>query len=181
MVKKFTHTYTPEKLGALEREKLRTIRENALRLGADDLVRNCDDELARRAPVKQRRDQASSRRNDDDVVVGYHFVCSKDRGVIEDGNGRFRSGSWVVAESNIAASLAFGAYLALHDAKNEPSYRQGQIIGYALSPRDMIDKDNIGIEFLVQETGSHYQWVGGGSGEKGYNWRSAKPSESDDG
>lgn len=34
----------------------------------------------------------------------------------------------------------------------------------------MIDKDNEGIEFLVQETGQPYEWVGAGAGEKGYEW-----------
>jgi len=78
----------------------------------------------------------------------------------------------VVAETNVLDSLQYGAYLALHEARNLPSYRQGQIIGYRLTPRDMIRKDSVGIEFVVQETGSAYDWVGDATGEKGYRWQS---------
>ena len=178
MAKTFTHTYTPEKLHVLERGKLLTIRENALRHGVSELVQMCDDELNRRAPAKSRKQQKSHNRSDGDTVVGYHFVCSRDRGVADDGKGQFRSGSWVVAESNVIQSLKYGAYLALHETKNDPSYRQGRVIGYSLTPRDMIEKDNVGIEFLVEETDASYEWVGDGAGEKGYKWKSlVQPAE----
>jgi hypothetical protein len=170
MSKTFTHSFTPEKLKTLDRGRLLTIRENAERKGVNDLVKMCDDELALRVRKNERKERASSVHPDGDIVTGYHFVCSKGRGVDEGDNGQFRSGYWVVAEANVVESLKYNAYLALHESKNEPSYRQGQIIGYRHSPRDMIDKDSVGIEFLVRETGDSYQWVGGGAGEKGYKW-----------
>jgi hypothetical protein len=170
MSKPLTHSFTPEKLKMLDRGKLLTVRENAERKGATDLIQMCDDELKLRVPKNERKERASSAHAEGDVVTGYHFVCSKGRGVHEDNDGQFRSGSWVVAEANVIESLRYGAYLALHENKNEPSYRQGQIVGYKQIPRDMIDKDNVGVEFAVRETGNPYQWVGAGAGEKGYRW-----------
>lgn len=172
MVKTFTHSFTSAKLAELPRDKLLAIRENAVRYAASDLVQMCNEEIDRRTPVKSRQVKGSARRTEGDVVIGYHFVCAGNRGVSEDGDGHFRSGSWVVAETNVQDSLQYGAYLALHEAKNLPSYRQGQITGYRLTPRDMIDKDNVGIEFVVQETGTPYDWVGDATGEKGYRWKS---------
>lgn len=169
MAKTFTHAFTPEKLKELDRNKLLTIKENAERKGVSELIQMCDEELASRAPKRELKHRSAAGHTDG-VVVGYHFVCSQGRGVTEDKAGRFRSGSWVVAEANVIESLKYGAYLALHENKNEQSYRQGQIVGYRHTPRDMVDKENMGIEFLVEETGFPYQWVGEGAGEKGYNW-----------
>lgn len=171
MAKALTHTFTPEKLAELPSDKLRAVRENAVRYAASDLIQMCDDEIGRRVPVKSRQARGSVRRTTGDVVIGYHFVCGGNRGVSEDGNGQFRSGSWIVAEANVQDSLQYGAYLALHEARNLPSYRQGQITGYRLTPRGMINKDNVGIEFVVQETGFAYDWVGDATGEKGYRWK----------
>ena len=100
MSKTFTHSFTPERLKALDRSKLQTISENAEQKGANDLIQMCDEELALRAPKNERKGRASSVHAEGDVVTGYHFVCSKGRGVDEDNNGQFRSGSWVVAEAN---------------------------------------------------------------------------------
>lgn len=76
----------------------------------------------------------------------------------------------MVAEGNVKRSIEIGAYLALHETKAEPSYRQGKIVDYRRGTRDMVDKDNEGIEFLVEETANPLDWQGGGSGEKGYKW-----------
>ncbi|MBX3581896.1 MAG: hypothetical protein KF810_08380 [Rhizobiaceae bacterium] len=170
MVKTPTHTYTPEVLADWERGKLELLRDNARRLGAEDVLQMCERELARRVPQTPRKRQTGSEHAEGDVVTGYHFVCARGRGVTESTDGRFWSGSWVVAERNVRESLKYGAHLALHETKAEPSYRQGEIVDYRRSPRDMIDKDNEGIEFLVQETGQSYDWVGAGAGEKGYQW-----------
>lgn len=174
-----THNFTSEKLRSWDTSKLRTLLENAKRKGAEDLVALCEEELAARAPKKRSADYPSGRPGA--VVVGYHFVCSKDRGVLAAGPGKFWSGSWVVAESNVRQSLKYGAYLALHEAKVEQSYRQGRIIDYRISDREMVDKSNQGIEFLIEETAQPLQWFGGGSGEKGYKWSDlrGKPSEED--
>lgn len=173
------HRFTVDQLQSWDTAKLRVLRENATRKGAEEVVALCDAELATRAPRKPSIDHSAGRQNG--VVIGYHFVCSRDRGVIAAGPGRFWSGSWVVAEANVQQSLRFGAYLALHEAKAEPFYRQGKIVEYRTADREMIDKSNRGIEFLVEETAGSFSWVGGGSGEKGYNWSalSGRPSEED--
>jgi hypothetical protein len=155
------------------------IRERALKHGAGDLVELCDRDLSSRPlPQKKRAHLKQTHHSASDVVTGYHFVCERGRGVTEIGDGRFWSGSWVVAETNARKSIERGAYLALHEAKSEVSYRQGTIVDYRRSPRDMVPESETGappqieegIEFLVQETDLPYTWVGDGSGEKGYRW-----------
>ena len=164
-----SHNYTPEKLRNLETSKLKALYENALRLDAADLVEMCRSELSLRSPRKAKeRDQGEHSTNS--FVSEYHFVCAKDRGVTPAGPGKFWSGTWVVAQENVEKSLAFGASLALHESKSDVSYRQGKIVEFRRGSRDIIDKENEGIEFLVEETASPLEWVGGGSGEKGYKW-----------
>jgi hypothetical protein len=162
------HSYTPEKLSGWDTLKLRTLRENALARGATDVVEMCDRELEARKPARASRESAEHSHNS--YVSEYHFVCAKDRGVLAAGPGRFWSGAWIVDEANVKKSIEFGAHLALHETKAEPSYRQGKVIDYRRGARDMIDKDNEGIEFLVEETDQSFKWQGGGSGEKGYKW-----------
>lgn len=167
MIKK--HNYTPEKLSGWDTPRLRTLRENALRLGTSDVVEMCEHELELRKPPKtSRREQDGHSENS--FVSEYHFVCAKDRGVVGAGPGKFWSGAWVVAEANVSKSIKYGAHLALHEDKAEPSYRQGRIVDYRRGARDMVDKENEGIEFLVEETVNSLEWKGGGSGEKGYKW-----------
>ncbi|MDO1580684.1 hypothetical protein [Rhizobium oryzicola] len=168
-----TPTYTHAQLRAWDKKKLETLRDNARRLGNRDVEQMCSAELASRNPIKTKPGLTNLRSRSGDVVVGYHFVCSKDRGVIADESGRFWTGSWVVAEHHVESSLARGAYLALHESKADVSYRQGNIVGYRRSPRDMIDKENYGIEFLVEPTLVAISWVGDGAGEKGYKWESS--------
>jgi hypothetical protein len=185
MTRSYTHSYTSEKLAHESRKNLETIRKNAARLAASDLVELCDRELQARKPQKEKRDpRTQAQHSETDVVTGYHFVCQRDRGVTPAADGQFWSGSWVVAEGNVRASLRYGAYLALHEAKSDSSYRQGQLPDYRRSPRDMLTptdeggKVEEGIEFLVRETSEPYVWVGAGAGEKGYRWTkiSASPS-----
>jgi len=75
-----------------------------------------------------------------------------------------------VAEDLVQRSLMSGAVVALHESRAMPSYRQGSILGYEITPRDMIDKDNLGIEFHIRPTLKGLPWVGEGAGEKGYQW-----------
>ncbi|MHA6686977.1 hypothetical protein [Mesorhizobium sp. A556] len=177
MAKQLTHTYTPERLEVLDKAKLETLRANAERLDAQDLVAMCDFELNSRKPAPRRSATVHSARHEGDVVLGYHFVCGRDLGVSVVGDGNFWSGSWVVAERNVEMSISAGAYLALHESKAEPSYRQGKIIGYRKAPRDMVAKRNEGIEFLVETFAQPMNWVGDGAGEKGYHWASLKAGE----
>jgi hypothetical protein len=104
--------------------------------------------------------------------------------VTEDSAGKFRTGSWVVAENNVQKSLKYGAYIALHESKPEASYRQGRLLGYRRTIRDMLADENggetkteEGIEFLVEDTGQSYLWIGEATGEKGYKWSSVSSRE----
>jgi hypothetical protein len=180
--KTFSHQWTAEKLAAQDRKSVETIRDRALRLGVADLVELCEASLALKPITKSKIARITApKRAADDVVVGYHFVCERGRGVTEASSGRFWSGSWVVAESNVSKSIQRGAYLALHEAKSEMSYRQGKIVDFRRSVRDMVPESDAGpppqieegIEFLVEEAGKAYEWVGRGAGEKGYRWAGA--------
>ena len=192
MAKSHTHSWTPEKLRLQNRKSLETILKNAVRLGANDLIELCNNELKARGPQKEKRaPRTQAQHSEIDVVTGYHFVCQGDRGVTQIGDDRFWSGSWVVAESNVRNSLKYGAYLALHEAKSDASYRQGQILDHRRSARDMLlqteegNRTEEGIEFLVQGTSEPYAWVGAGAGEKGYLWtkvavaRSSEPNQNE--
>lgn len=172
-----SHSWTEEKLAREDKKTVQLLKERALKLGVSDLADMCDRDLARRVPKKNT--QPPRTRSKSDVVIGYHFVCGRDRGITESGAGRFWSGSWVVAETNAQKSLARGAYLALHEVKTEKSYRQGKIVDFRRSPRDMLSEigtglpqTDEGIEFLVEESSNPYVWVGDGAGEKGYLWAS---------
>jgi hypothetical protein len=189
MAKSYSHSWTPEKLALESRTNVEAISKNASRLGAADLIEMCDNDLKSRPQQKAKRVQrAQSPHSDSDVVGGYHFVCEHDRGVTEIGEGRFWSGSWRVAEINVRNSLRYDAYLALHESRSDMSYRQGKILDFRRSPRDMVPNREVGgeskieegIEFLVQQTDVPYTWVGEASGEKGYRWiRIGKPLGSD--
>lgn len=185
------HSWTPEKLATKSKKEIEVIRENAVKKGVSDLVEMCDLDLdKRRPPAKPRSLASSSARSSDEFVEGYHFVCKNARGVAEDIAGRFRTGSWVVAESNVQKSLKYGAYIALHESRPDTSYRQGKLLGYSRTIRDMLADENggetkieEGIEFLVEETMQPYSWVGDATGEKGYKWSkisTLKPSLPED-
>ncbi|KFB08461.1 hypothetical protein [Nitratireductor basaltis] len=163
------HGYTPERITAMSTEDIRTLQNNARRLGADDVVAMCQEELQKRAPAKAKRVVGVNK----GYVAGYHFVCAKDHGVTFESDGRFRSRSWVVAEENVANSLRNGAYIALHESRSLPSYRQGKIVGYEVVDRGLMGKDNTGIEFIVEADDLNREWVGDGTGEKGYLWSGA--------
>jgi hypothetical protein len=168
------HNWTLEKLQEKSRSDIEDLRARAVRHGADDLVSMCDEALQTRPAAKKlTRTTSTAKTSEAEVVVEYHFVCSRGRGVTEAGDGRFWSGSWVVAQQNATESLKYNALLALHESKAQPSYRQGRIVEFRRSARDMISKENEGIEFLVEETNEPLAWVGSGAGEKGYRWRKA--------
>ena len=180
------HKFTPEALAALDKKKVEIIRENAVRLRADDLIAMCDLDLAERKPAigasrststststsrtparsTARISGAGSPSRTNMVVSGFHFVGEKDYGVIDLGDGRFWTGSWTVPEANVDQSLTAGAYLALHVSKTQPSYRQGKIVGYRKASGDGDDA----VEFLVDAAPKSRAWVGASSGDAGLKW-----------
>jgi len=176
--------WTAERIASLDQKALQALSDNAHRYGIEGLIQRCATELESRSPAKSSRKRVEkTRRSLSTVVVGYHFVCERGRGVTNLEGGRFKSGSWVVKEENVQESLRHGAYLALHENKAERSYRQGRIVGYDLAERDMLKggetqpQTRIGIEFLVETTNEPYDWVGDGAGEKGYKWANVAERE----
>lgn len=180
MAKPLTHTFTPEALRTFDKKKVETIRENALRLGADDLVEMCDLDLAERKPVVASRsstprvaggstrrlasDSTASRANM--FVSGYHVVSESELGIVDLGDGRFWSHAVATGDADPDLSVNGGAYLALHKNKTVASHRQGKIIGF----RKVADGDVEGVEFLVDAEPKSRAWVGAGSGEVGFKW-----------
>lgn len=191
MVRPLTHAFTPEVLRTFDKKKVETIRDNAMRLGADDLAEMCELDLAERKPAigasrssstsrtasrsPARLTNASSPSRANMVVSGFHFVCERDHGVIDLGDGRFWSGSWVIPEANVDQSLSAGAYLALHVSKTQPSYRQGKIVGYRKASDDSENPD--AVEFLVNAAPKSRAWVGAGSGENGLKWAKVRDED----
>ena len=94
-------------------------------------------------------------------VLGIHLICRDGLNVEELGGGRFKSGYWKISEQ--AARSA--EYLALHNQKNLSSYKQGIIESY-----ERLNEDGNRIIFYVKETPETREWVGPGTGEKGYCW-----------
>lgn len=58
--------------------------------------------------------------------IGIHFVCKDGKGVTDLADGTFESRAWRVGRPNVEAA----EYIALHQSKATPSYRQGRIVGY---------------------------------------------------
>ena len=94
-------------------------------------------------------------------VLGIHLVCRNGVKIEELEDGRFKSGDWKVSEQVADTAL----YLALHEQKNLDSYKQGIIESWE---RD--DGDGGRIVFYVKELDRRLEWVGDGTGEKGYCW-----------
>jgi hypothetical protein len=94
-------------------------------------------------------------------VLGIHLVCRQDRNVDNLGDGYFKSGYWRIAERHAKTAK----YLALHESKNQLSYRQGIIEDWKPDP------ERPGrIFFHIKATETTMKWVGDGYGEKGYYW-----------
>jgi hypothetical protein len=172
---------TPELLQEYCRSRIETVRQNALKRGSTEIVAMCDAELANRVPAKKgHAAHASPRHSSTDFVSEYHFVCAGDRGVTVLSDGRFKTGSWVVAEATVIQSLRYGAIVALHESRSTPSYRQGRIVDFALTVRNMlaenVEKTETGIEFLVVSTPEPLNWIGDATGEKGYRWEAVTQS-----
>lgn len=94
-------------------------------------------------------------------VAGIHLVCRKDLDVEDLGNGYFKSGHWKISEHRARTAQ----YLALHESKNQQSYKQGTIENWERS-EERPDR----IIFYVKATDQPKEWIGGGTGEKGYFW-----------
>ena len=170
--------WTPEQIATLPIEKVKTLRENAQKRGNNAVVGLCDDDLVRRTTTQNKSPKIKAKPESryGQVVVGFHFVCDKEKGVITNSDGTFWSGTWVVDQIHAERGEKIGAYVALHATKAEPSYLQGVIKGWRKSDREQEYAEGRpvriehGIDFLLEPTNAPYQWNGDGSGEKGYLW-----------
>jgi hypothetical protein len=84
--------WTRDRLAQLPDNKIRTLRDNALRNGRIDVSSLCDAELmSRRSP----------RRAGSAIVKGFHFVCPREIGVTKYGDGTAWTGTWVVDKRKV--------------------------------------------------------------------------------
>jgi hypothetical protein len=160
--------HTADSLRKYSADELRTLRANALRLGAPEVVSLCDFELQRRKPpTKPPPRTISGTAARGRPVRGFHFVCPAELGVTFNPDGTFCTGIWVVAAVVTERALSVAAYVALHNAKSERSYLQGTMKGW----RQLERKGKAipyGIEFVVEPTNTALPWRGDSTGERGY-------------
>src|SRR5690606_9954838 len=87
-----------EKIAELDNDKLKSLRDNAAKMGAVEIAERCDAEIAKRVPARRPNRPGESRSKQ--VVGGFHFVCAKSRGVTPGGDGCVWTGTWVVDEEH---------------------------------------------------------------------------------
>jgi hypothetical protein len=167
--------WTPEKISKLTDESLKSLKENALRLGKSSVAAMCDDQLAQRKAPKRGGRTSGRQKPKGSVVIGFHFVCDREKGLTKNDDGTFWTGTWVVDKRHAAQATKVDAYVALHQSKLEFSYLQGTILDWRKSPRERQYRENEvqtdeGVDFLFRPTDEALEWVGDGAGEKGYNW-----------
>jgi hypothetical protein len=164
------HNWTEEKLAALDPKKLRIVRENAKRKGVASLVHLCDQIIGSRELPRAPK-STSLKSETGEIVEEYHFVCRNDRGVTMNSDGTFWTASWVVDQAVAQESMKYGARLALHNSKQEASYRQGTITELKRVEYPEDGKIKSRIDFKVSPDSSPLQWAGRSAGEKGYKRR----------
>ena len=172
--------WTPETLAAKSDVEIKTVRENAAKKEAHDVVALCDSELAKRATTRHPRNQKAKKTpRNDDTVVGYHFVCRpEEKGVSRNEDGTAWSGTWVVSSENAERSLRAGAYVALHLSHAQPSYLKGTIKAWRRSKREdeyaegQEVKTPFGTDFLLELAGDQVEWQDKGTVERSYVYAS---------
>lgn len=90
--------WTPESVASLSREGLKSLRENALRIGEMKVVELCDTELAKhtRGRNKSQGGKGPKESRHGQYVSGLHFVCPRAKGVTTNSDGTIWTGTWVV-------------------------------------------------------------------------------------
>jgi hypothetical protein len=171
--------WTTERIAALSKEALKNLRANAQAKGNEQVVHLCDTELSartlRRKGARPHRTADESRRGQ--YVCGYHFVCPSEEGVTRNSDQTVWTGTWVVEKRKAEESSRYGAYVALHTSKNEPSYLQGNLKDSRVAKLNSEYADGravkipMGVDLLFERSDEPYDWCGDGSGEKGYLWK----------
>jgi hypothetical protein len=170
------YQWSAERVAALALNDVKNLRVNALQKGNKELIALCDAELANRKPPKPPTTKDPSLSRGDQYVCGYHFVCPQERGVIRNEDGTLWTGTWVVDKSNVEKSRMYGAYVALHVTKSDPSYIQGRLKDWRPAERDseyadgQLVKIPMGVDFLLEPTNLSYEWIGDASGSLLFDW-----------
>jgi hypothetical protein len=170
-------SWTKEKIARLSDSEIESLRSNAAKVDRLDVVAMCNDELEhRRSPRTGSSSKEISDGHNNEYVSEFHFVCPNELGVEREKDGMVWTGTWVVAEEHAENALKYGAIVALHTSKTEPSYLQGTIKDWRKRRREprysgeQPTRIEQGIDFLFEPGGPALQWAGDGSGEKGYAW-----------
>ncbi len=169
-------TWTKEEIATRSTEAVRNLRNNAARLGQQQVVFLCDEELLRRKRQNLKKPKTNKEDQAGFFVSEFHFVCPNELGVTRNSDGTLSSGTWVVSVENAMAAEKYGSLVALHTTKSEPSYMQGTVKGWRQRPREdrysgeQVTKNKSGIEFVLEPTSASLVWQGDASGEKGYAW-----------
>lgn len=153
------YVWTVEKLASLDAAQLDRVKKNATAKAETNLANLCAE--------LQRKRRTSTATRASAAVVGFHFVCKNDYEVEIEPDGTFWSGVWAIDEAHCEPAIKLNGYVALHDTKLTPSYRQGQIIDWRRDKRSKGSKD-FGVSFKLRPLPEPIQWHGQGSGEKGY-------------
>jgi len=170
--------WTREQIARLSNDQIETLRGNAERLGRQEVIDLCDEELYNRKPIRA-KDTVNVR--DDrrgQYVSEFHFVCPSELGITRNQDGTIWTGTWVVAEEHAERAVRYGAFVSLHPSRAEPSYLQGRVTAWRKSPRQprysgqQRTQVEEGIDFLFEPSGSPLPWKGDATGEKGYSWAS---------
>lgn len=135
-------------------------RALALLLGVRAPTAPATPRLVRPPPASPTRTTAPAARG---TVIGLHFVCRGGMNVRDLPDGTFETGVWVVADQHARTA----EYVALHESKSERSYRQGRVLGF----RAVDHEGRRRLVFRVAPDPKRLDWVGEGSGEKGYRYR----------
>jgi hypothetical protein len=96
------------------------------------------------------------------MVKRLHFVCRDDLNVQETEAETFVSGFWKLS----AKAAVTAEFLALHQSRSEPSYRQGRLIARNLVDHELRKR----YVFKVASSPEPVEWEGEGAGEKGYGY-----------
>src|SRR5260370_33677953 len=106
--------WTSERVAKLPMEQVKSLRENARRRGENAIVELCNTEIDRRKFVRERpsRTRPSSESRAGQIVIGFHFVCDKGKGVTADVAGRVWKGTLDVDQIQYENGLRIWAYVA---------------------------------------------------------------------
>lgn len=179
--------WTQSEIANLQTKDVQSLLVNAKKHNQNETIELCNEEIARRGTKISVSRSSSGKapgvpRKAFDYVTEFHFVCEDELGVTRNENGTLWTGTWVVAEKHANEGVKYRSVVALHKAKALDSYLQGTILEWRKSPRqpkysgESKTRIEIGIDFLITPVSTPLQWVGNGSGEKGYRWKESSSS-----